>query len=141
MILTVPVAGSSVQIPTTLTSAISCSYVLHAIDIAVGTEADTEFFAAAITLRFGILTFNLCSAPPGTYIFTLWLTVFCMRSKALLAALQSFSRTLRSQNHNYFYMGPNLGYSAVPSSVSMTSFLDTVCCDKDGCVITLNCMQ
>ncbi len=35
--------------------------------------------------------------PPGTQVLDLWLSVLCMRSKAWLAARQSFSRMLRSR--------------------------------------------
>ena len=59
--------------------------------------------------------------PPGTYVFTLWLSALCMRSKAWQPR-QAFSRTLMSQKHNMFSMGPERRYPTVQS----------VCAKKTG---------
>jgi hypothetical protein len=93
--------------------------------------------------------------PLGTYLFTLWLSVLYMRSKAWLAARvslrlahlprtassahvacaprarlrQSFSRTLRSQNHNIFSMGPKLRYPTVPMRAIASRSLASYACN------------
>ncbi len=52
---------------------------------------------------------------PNTYVFTLWLSVLCMRSKAWLAALGLFAHAEVTQKHNVFAMGSkNFRYRGRP---------------------------
>ncbi len=67
-------------------------------------------------------------APPGAYVFTPWLSVLCMRSKAWLAALGLLAHADVTKN-SIFSMGPKLRYPAVykyePGGVNLQAYCMT----------------